>query len=700
MVDILSPSNSIPNNEFLRSSAERISETFKGDNLSVLYFSFPQYKGYEDDFYAPSAIFLSQSTGLVCVFDFSEIDIEDSESFISLLHGRLLKSPILRKGPMSLSFEIRIVGFSANEKIHSYFEYSDSAASLFDCIIRESDRHLSHEEILEIRSILEGAKALSRPKKREVSNAEAHTAAAYLARLEAEISNFDQDQRRVALSVSKGPQRIRGLAGSGKTVILAMKAAHLHLHNPESRILVTYYTKSLHAFIKSLISRFYRHYSDEDPNWEKLEVMHAWGGQYVPGVYYNTAIDSEARPKRFNEAPPSVKNQFDWVCSELISSHKISPKYDAILIDEGQDLPSSFYKICYDLAKGIRNQKTIIWAYDELQNIFDVGIRNSDELFGLNSDGEPNISITRERSHGLIDYQSDIVLPKCYRNQRDVLVVAHALGFGVYDKILQMLEGEDHWRDVGYDIINKYEVGKEVDIVRPDRNSPTSLDVDDALPLISYKDCNNYDDEIDYIVGEIHRFLEQGLQPEDIMVICLDDRNAKGYFSNITRKLIDTDININNLLANQFGNSPFREVGSITLTTVHRAKGNESAVVICCGLESINRNSLTGRNRLFTAFTRTKGWLRLSGISPIVRNHLEEIGRALENTPHLKFVVPPIDALTTIQRDLSDRDIKIQAVRRQMAEKLRKIGLSETEIEEQLGGALYDGLIAVNKKSN
>jgi superfamily I DNA and RNA helicase len=114
---------------------------------------------------------------------------------------------------------------------------------------------LEEETLAETRSVIEGAKALARPQKRAIEDADTQQRAMALAKLEAEIANFDQRQRRTALVRVRGPQRIRGLAGSGKTVILAMMAAHLHLNNPDDRILVTFFTRSLRASLRNLITR-------------------------------------------------------------------------------------------------------------------------------------------------------------------------------------------------------------------------------------------------------------------------------------------------------------------------------------------------------------------------------------------------------------------------------------------------------------
>src|SRR5262249_59142237 len=54
---------------------------------------------------------------------------------------------------------------------------------------------------------------------------------------------LDRWQKRGAIESPDGPQRIRGLAGSGKTVILALKAAYFHALHPDWRIALTFQTR-------------------------------------------------------------------------------------------------------------------------------------------------------------------------------------------------------------------------------------------------------------------------------------------------------------------------------------------------------------------------------------------------------------------------------------------------------------------------
>ena len=57
-----------------------------------------------------------------------------------------------------------------------------------------------------------------RPPKRRIKISSSDSKGAILSKIETEIANLDQWQKRAAIESPNGPQRIRGLAGSGKTV--------------------------------------------------------------------------------------------------------------------------------------------------------------------------------------------------------------------------------------------------------------------------------------------------------------------------------------------------------------------------------------------------------------------------------------------------------------------------------------------------
>jgi superfamily I DNA and RNA helicase len=676
---------------FLRDNADRL-----GLANAVLYYDFPTYADYETVAHKPDALLLSAGHGIVAIRigleaargEWSAFD-ESIGQFCSILIGRLLKSRLLRRDRSKLRFDVAPLLYFPGGHAPRIEPESLVATSRqgFEDVLAElsaaQQTPLSSDQLAEARSVIEGAKALTRPQKRKVENPDQTPVAAALATLEAEIANFDEHQRRAAIVTIEGAQRIRGLAGSGKTVILAMKAAHLHLTNPDAHILLTFYTKSLRASLMALITRFFRHYKDEDPDWDRIHIRHGWGSAKLDGVYADACKRAERVPLNFAAAKAKSSNApFDFACRSLLESNVVAPFYDHVLIDEGQDFPSAFYQLCYALAKGDRDRKSIIWAYDELQNIFSVKLRTPEELFGTDPDGEPRISLDRSAGRLPAGASNDTVLSKCYRNQREVLVVAHALGFGIYADIVQLLESREHWEDVGYRVeTDRYDVGQQISILRPQENSPSSLPVPAETPLIATQVAGNIAEELQWVADEIEDFIAGGLNPEDIMVVCLDDWHARDYFRDLSVALAKKKIRSNNIIA-PYTEPPFTIPGHVTLSTVYRAKGNESAGVFAVGVDAANTKSRSGRNMIFTALTRTKGWLRVSGIGARATRLVAEIAKAQREFPRLRFRLPDLQQVELIQRDLSEKQARLHKIREEYVKRLRDEGFDEEEISD------------------
>src|SRR4051812_2948205 len=111
------------------------------------------------------------------------------------------------------------------------------------------------------------------------------------------------------------------------------------------------------------------------------------------------------------------------------------------------------------------------------------------------------------------------------------------------------------------------------------------------------------------------------------MVVCLDDRNARQYFLDLSVLLAAKKIKTNNIIA-PYTEPPFTIASYVTLSTVHRAKGNEAAVVFVVGADAADTRTRSGRNKIFTALTRTKGWLRVSGVGANATKLVNEIAKA------------------------------------------------------------------------
>ena len=616
----------------------------------IMYYGWPKFTDYEAVRHFVDIAIISRKSRIILIRILpaaNQRQIGDAAESISQVTAttiaQLVRSPLLRTRSRELKVNVVPALFAPGYggARPADVDFFNSEGALIRFIQDLKAQPLSPTEFEETRSILEGAKALVRLNRRMIDDPAHQQFAVAVSKLEDEIASFDQRQRHVALSALGCPERIRGLAGSGKTIILAMKAALAHLDDPKALILVTYYTRSLRDHLTRMITRFHRHFGEGDPNWKRVHVQHGWGRKDLPGVLREASLRADLTPIAYSAAAAAAspgQDAFDYACRTLLRTGRIKPFYDLILIDEGQDFPGGFYELCFHLAKGPRDSKQIVWAYDELQNVFDVKVRTPTELFGTDSDGEPRISLPRSLPKH--SETNDFVLPKCYRNQRDVLVLAHAAGFGIYGQPVQMLQDRAHWEDVGYEVESRsMRPGEPIVIRRPDRNSPTRLESPKGEKLIEVRAFNSISDEVNYCADEFRRFIDGGLQPEELMAISIDDRAAKTYFASLAEALSARQIRSNNITADRYSEAAFQIEGRCTLTTVYRAKGNEAAVVAVLGCDGVPLNTRSGRNRLFTAFTRTKGWLRITGMGSNFAPLQSELAKAVELTPLMRFML-------------------------------------------------------------
>ena len=640
-----------------------------GLQVAIVYAGFPLYRE-DEEVVVAGALVISASHGVVLLTPFNTTAISElddvaeagvsAQRAFSLIFSRLVKSRALVKGLGNLRFPVSVALFTSDELSEKVeledIEILEGAEALIDFFNEQRTAGLAEELVLEIASVVEGAKGLLKPRDRNLKGRASNSKAALVSALEAEIRRFDKDQKLGYLAPLNGPQRIRGLAGSGKTVVLAMKAALTHLREPDARIAYTFYTKSLYQHVKRLITRFYRQFDESDPDWEKLQVLHAWGGQTTPGLYYNACKTLGVRPMTYGEAASSSKAAFDFACKDLLGRQEIKPTYDYIFVDEGQDFAPSFMQLALKLAKNGR----IVLAYDELQTIFQVDTPSVATIFGVDEYGEP-----------LAQFEEDVVLHKCYRNPLEVLVCAHAIGLGLYGpQIVQLPEDEDHWEDLGYVVEQgPLQQGGAVVIRRPAENSPSSISTNvDRREIVIAKSFDDLPSEVDWISTQIINDVQkEGLLPEDVLVISADDLNSKVYFSAISSSLRKAGIEVNDLQSDSYGVRDFSEAGKVTFSTVYKAKGNEGFVVFIVGVDAVfARKAIRNRNIAFTAMTRAKGWLRMSGMGAPAAAFAREIEQALANSPRLRFTYPGPDELSVMRRDL--RDDRVADVERSLDE--------------------------------
>jgi superfamily I DNA and RNA helicase len=682
----------------LISSLFNIDDDVSFQNATV-YHQFPIYPNFDTDkTISANVIFLSQVHGIFifqCVEYVENIVLGDPSSRLSeidrLIYAKILKeSPRLQKGRRDLKVDIiPVIYLHKADKvdIESEFDVVKNEKQLKDIIMDSGMKPLSEEDFRDLKATIEGSKGIVRSSERPIKDSKdyVNSKGAILSAIENEIYNFDIEQKRSALFIIDGPQRIRGLAGSGKTVILAMKAAIIHLQFPEANVLYTYYTKSLNDIVKNLITRFYRQFADRDPNWNKINIMHAWGGQVMEGVYYNTCKLNDVDPVNYTTAVKiHAKDPFDYICGEL-NKKVLKQRYDYTLIDEAQDFPPHFYRVCRQITKNNR----VVWAYDDFQNILDVKIQNEKETFGKSPEGEYYVDFSKGSNK-----LQDIILHKCYRNPRKILVSAFALGLGIYNKnekkgsqVIQRLENNEHWMSLGFNVESgDSSDGSKMKISRPQDNSSeiknTLLDEEHIIKVRGFESLNK---EVDFIAKAIMDDISKELNPEDITVICMDNRNVKIYFEMIALRLNKHNIKVFNLLNASSMNKCFKVKNHVTLSTIFNAKGNEAGSVYICGTDSVfsRKNDITERNKIFTAMTRSLAWVTITGMGNSVSICIDELKNLVENDYKLIFTQPTQNEVNTIRQEINENQQILNEIER-LADKLEKGGFSKEDLQKQL----------------
>ena len=522
-------------------------------------------------------------------------------------------------------------------------------------------------------SVLQSISTIRKGKKRrEIRNPESK--GAKLRSLEDSIANLDNQQSRAVIETVEGVQRIRGLAGSGKTIVLALKAAYLHAQHPEWRIVITFNTRSLKGQLRQLINAFCIEQTGEEPDWDNLQIVHAWGasgGGERNGIYYTFCTlnnieycDYGMAKERYGSSDP-----FGDACKKALSdATEIKQIYDAMLVDEAQDFAPSFLRLCYEM---LTEPKRMVYAYDELQNLRLQSLPSPETIFGSLPDGTPRVGFTIPENGGP---QQDIILEKCYRNSRPALVSAHALGFGIYRKpagdkesgLVQMFEHSSLWEDIGYKIADgKLEDGERVVLTRTSHSSPEFLEKhserDDLIFFKAFKTQNEHDA---WVANQIIQNLTHDeLRADDIIVVNPDPLTTKKIVGSIRQALFKNGINSHTAGVDMNPDVFFStDNDSVAFTGIYRAKGNEAAMVYVINAQTCYESYFDMakiRNQLFTAITRSKAWVRVVGVGENMNGIINEYKAVKDHKFTLDFTYPTKaqrNHMNIVNRDMGEAE--------------------------------------------
>ena len=208
---------------------------------------------------------------------------------------------------------------------------------------------------------------------------------------------------------------IQGLSGTGKTELLLHKLKELYSSKEYLKIFFTCHNITLANNLKNRIPDFFNFMKVEKQiDWNnQLWVDRAWGSASDKNSgLYSYICDFYKIPFLNFKQGRNYETIFSKALEYIENIKNFTYAFDYILVDERQDFPDVFFKLCEKIT-----QHKVYIAGDVFQDIFD------------------NISDT--------ELNVDIVLNRCYRTDPRTLMFAQAIGMGLFeDKKLNWLSDD------------------------------------------------------------------------------------------------------------------------------------------------------------------------------------------------------------------------------------------------------------------
>lgn len=174
-------------------------------------------------------------------------------------------------------------------------------------------------------------------------------------------------QEELSISEENVRKRIKGVAGSGKTLVLAQRAVNAHIRT-NGIVLILTYNITLKNYIHDKISAVRKEFA-----WEFFNICNYHdfinSNMNNVGIEFNFLEEDSDGKKLYTTVDESIFDKQVYSNLHLFDNYKDQlPKYDAIFIDETQDYKENWIRIIVDNFAS-KNAEIIAFA-DEKQNIY------------------------------------------------------------------------------------------------------------------------------------------------------------------------------------------------------------------------------------------------------------------------------------------------------------------------------------------
>lgn len=391
------------------------------------------------------------------------------------------------------------------------------------------------------------------------------------------VLSYEQ-QRLCGLTLDGKPRLVRGVAGSGKTVVLAhwvLKTMQRLKDRPETRIWGVYANRSLQRLITDTIEDAWKTEGDTNPfPWHRVELCH------VKDLLDDLLPEVGLRMKAF-------EFDYDKAASAYLDRREgegVQARCHAMFIDEAQDMGPNTLRLLSSLVARSDaddpNSRSVNIFYDNAQNVYGRSTPKWSDL-GLDMKGRSTVMKESFRSTKPI---TEFALNALYRLQPSELEGDHKelVKRGLIERIDR--NGSDWWN------------------VRFNQ-------VDGPAPLL--KKFGSADDEFEALGRQLVRWIrEEGVRPSDICILYNTRSIAERIEQQVAPRLKAIGVNVLVETSKAFSGDPF----TITVTTPHSFKGYVAEIAVIAGADQFTaKGKGVLANNLYVAMTRARSILAIYG---------------------------------------------------------------------------------------
>ncbi len=455
-----------------------------------------------------------------------------------------------------------------------------------------------------------------------VSNANPYSLGNQLARRKELRPVLSHEQQRLCgLELDGKPRLVRGVAGSGKTVVLAhwlMQAVKQTEDEPDVRIWAVFANRSLQSLIGSSIESVWARETDgRQFPWERVSLHHV--REILAVLLPEVGLSMNSFGFEYDEAAKAYL--------ERRPCESISARCNALFIDETQDMGPNTLKllsaIVEQLDRNDDNSRAVRLFYDNAQNIYGRETPKWSEL-GLDMRGRSTVMKESFRSTKPI---TEFALNVLYRLQPPENDADHRelVKRGLVERKRQ--HGASWWT-VRFN---------QIDGPKPEFHQYLTLDRE-------FEAIGNYCRDL---------IEQQGVKPSDICLLYNGKSTPAWLRATVAPRLADLGVELTVQT-----NKPFeRSDHMLLVTTAHSFKGYDAEVVI---IPAVDQYMAKGKgvlaNSLYVAMTRARSILTLFSqtmVSPDARTLYRILDDCLANLTEHPLVESETSALDDLHEMLN-----------------------------------------------